>query len=182
MKLKQPSHRFLKLCGFVALVPLLSARSLLSFEANEWRQTQMLNVPTPGLARIDLPAATLDAAQPRLEDLRIVDPTGSQVPYLIERPAPELESTLWPKEFRSTIETGATRLILKTGVNAPIAGVTLETPAKRFVKAVDVEWIARWRELEEARRGRADLSVSRWRNETACVIRRRRLGILATHD
>src|ERR1700737_508476 len=117
MKPNQPSHWFLKLCGFVALVPLLSARSLLSFEANEWRQTQMLNVPTPGLARIDLAAATLDAAQPRLEDLRIVDPRGSQVPYLIERIAPEPESTLRPKEFRSKIETGATRLSLKTGTS-----------------------------------------------------------------
>jgi|SRR5438132_8372734 len=150
MKPNQPSHRFLKLCGFVALATLLFARSLLSFEPNEWRQTQALNVPTSGLVRINLPAATVEAALPGLEDLRIVDPTGSQVPYLIERIAPEPESTLRPKEFRSTIETGATRLSLKTGTSAPIAGVTLETPATRFVKGVDTDGShdgANWKRL-----------------------------------
>ena len=144
------SHRLLKLCGLVALATLLSAPSLLSFQPNEWHQTQALNVPALGLVRVNLPAATLDAAHPALEDLRIVDPTGNQVPYLIERPAPEAESTLRPKEFRSAIESGATRLILKTGTSTPIAGVTLETPATRFVKGVDAEGShdgANWKRL-----------------------------------
>lgn len=139
MKPNQPSHRLLELCGVVTLVTLLSERTLLSFDPNEWRQTQMLNVPKSGLARINLPAATLDTAKSGLQDLRIIDPTGTQVPYLIERPAPEAESMLQPKEFRSTIEPGATRLLLKTGATTPIAGVTLETPATRLVKGVDVE-------------------------------------------
>ena len=150
MKPNPRSHRLVKLCGLIAVATVLSARSLLSFQPNEWRHTQALNVTAPGLVRVNLPAATLDAAQPGLEDLRVVDPTGNQVPYLIERPAPEAESTLRPKEFRNTIETGATRLILKTGVNAPIAGVTLETPATRFVKAVDVDGShdgANWKRL-----------------------------------
>ncbi len=88
---------------------------------------------------VNLPAATLDAAQPGLEDLRIVDSTGNQVPYLIERLLPDAESTIRPTEFRSTIENGATHLNLKTGTSAPIIGVSLETPATRFMKAVDVE-------------------------------------------
>jgi hypothetical protein len=123
---------------------------LLSFESNEWRQTQALIVPTVGLVRVNLPAATLYVARPALEDLRIVDPTGNQVPYLIERPAPEAESTVLPKEFRTAIETGATRLVLKTGTSGPIAGITLETPATRFVKGVDVEGSrdgTRWKNL-----------------------------------
>ena len=150
MKPNPQSHRPLKLCELITLATLLSAPSLFSFQPNEWRQTQELNVPAPGLVRVNLPAATLDAAQPRLEDLRVVDATGHQVPYLIERPAPETESTLRPKEFRSTIETGSTRLILKIGTSASIAGVTLETPATRFVKGVDVEGShdgANWKRL-----------------------------------
>jgi hypothetical protein len=133
------SHRLLKLFAFVALAAFVAAPSLLSFEPNEWRQTQMLDVSGPGLVRVSLPAATLDAAQPGLEDLRLVDQTGNQVPYLIERRAPEAESTVRPTEFRSSIENGVTRLILKTGTSAPIAGISLETPARQFVKGVDVE-------------------------------------------
>jgi hypothetical protein len=81
----------------------------------------------------------LDAAQPALEDLRIIDSKENQVPYLIERLVPDAESTIRPMEFRSTIENGATHLILKTGTSAPIIGVSLETPATRFMKAADVE-------------------------------------------
>ena len=139
MKPKPRFHRHRKLCGLIACITLLCGTSLLAFEPNEWRQTQMLNVPAPGLVRVNLPAATLNAAQPGLEDLRIVDTAGNQVPYLIERLAPYPESMLRPKEFRSTIEAGATRLILETGTTAPIAGVSLETPASQFVKAIQVE-------------------------------------------
>jgi hypothetical protein len=144
------SHRLLKLFAFVALAAFVAVPSLLSFEPNEWRQTQTLDVSRPGLVRVKLSAATLDAAQPGLEDLRLVDQTGNQVPYLIERPAPEAESTVRPTEFRSSIENGATRLILKAGMSAPIAGVTLETPARQFVKGVDVEGShdgASWKKL-----------------------------------
>src|SRR5207302_11008577 len=139
MKPNPRFHRHRNLCGLAACITLLCTTSLQAFEPNEWRQTQMLNVPAPGLVRVNLPATTLNAAQPGLEDLRIVDAAGNQVPYLIERPAPDPESMLRPKEFRSTIEAGVTRLILETGTTSPIAGVSLETPASQFVKAVQVE-------------------------------------------
>lgn len=143
-------HRHRKLCGLAGFVTLLYATSLLVFAPNEWRQTQTLNVPAPGLVRVNLPAPTLNAAHPGLEDLRIVDAAGNQVPYLIERPVPNPESMLRPKEFRSTIEAGATRLTLETGTTTPIAGVSLETPASQFVKAVQVEGShngANWKKL-----------------------------------
>ena len=101
----KPNPRFhprRKLYDAVAFVTFLCATSLLAFEPNEWRQTQALNVPAAsGLVRVNLPALTLDAAEPDLEDLRIVDTVGNQVPYLIERPAPEAESMLRPKQFRA---------------------------------------------------------------------------------
>jgi hypothetical protein len=123
----------------VALTIVVAAQTCLAFDPNEWRNTQALDVPAKGLVRVNVPAATLDAAQPGLEDLRIIDSTGNQVPYLIERLLPDRESTIPPTEFRSTIENGATHLILKTGTSAPIIGVSLETPATRFMKAADVE-------------------------------------------
>jgi hypothetical protein len=123
----------------VTLTILVGAQTCLAFDPNEWRNTQSLEVPAKGLVRVNVPAATLDAAQPGLEDLRIVDSTGNQVPYLVERLLPDAESTIRPTEFRSTIENATTQLNLKTGTNAPITGVTLETPATRFMKAADVE-------------------------------------------
>src|SRR5262249_51068979 len=124
---------------FVALTIVLDAQTSPAFDPNEWRNTQALEVPARGLVRVNIPTATLDAAQPGLEDLRIIDAPGNQVPYLIERLLPESESTIRPTEFRSTIENGATQVNLKTGTSAPIIGVSLETPATHLMKAADVE-------------------------------------------
>ena len=131
-----PLHRF---CAIVALTIVVAAQTCLAFDPNEWRNTQTLEVPAKGLVRVNVPAPTLDAAQPGLEDLRIVDSKGNQVPYLIERLLPDAESKIRPAEFRSTIENGATNLNLRTGSRAPLVGVRLETPATRFMKAVDIE-------------------------------------------
>jgi Protein of unknown function (DUF3999) len=138
MKRTPRSHLPHNFCAIVALTTLIVAQSGLAFDRNEWRNTQTLEVPTKGLVRVNLPAETLDASQPGLEDLRIIDSAGNQVPYLIERLLPGAESTIRPTEFRSTIENGATHLVLKTGTSA-IIGVSLETPATHFMKAADVE-------------------------------------------
>jgi hypothetical protein len=139
MKRIPRSHLLHNFCGIVTLTIAVATQTCLAFDPNEWRNAQELDIPVKGLVRINLPAATLDAAQPGLEDLRIIDSTGNRVPYLIERLLPDPESTIPPTEFRSTIENGATHLILKTGTSAPITGVTLETPATRFMKGADVE-------------------------------------------
>ena len=139
MKRIPRSHLLRSFCVLVALTIVADAQTSLAFDPNEWRNTQTVEVPAKGLVRVSVPATTLDAARPGLEDLRIVDSTGNQVPYLIERMLPDSESTIRPTEFRSTIENGATRLNLKTGTGAPISGVSLETPATQFMKAADVE-------------------------------------------
>src|SRR5580765_4893336 len=119
----RPLHNF---CVIVASA-IVTAQACLAFDPNEWRNTQTLEIPAAGLVHVNLPATTLDAAQPGLEDLRIVDSKGDQVPYLIERLLPDAESIIRPAEFRSTIENGATHLILKTGTTAPIVGMSVET-------------------------------------------------------
>jgi len=139
MKRIPRSHLLRSFCVLVALTIFADAQTSLAFDPNEWRNTQTVEVPAKALVRVSVPATTLDAAQPGLEDLRIVDSTGNQVPYLIERLLPDSESTIRPTEFRSTIENGATRLNLKTGTGAPISGLSLETPATQFMKAADVE-------------------------------------------
>ena len=132
-------HLLHKFCVIIGLTILVTPQTSVAFDPNEWRNTQTLEVPAKGLVRLNVPTATLGAAQPGLEDLRIADSTGNQVPYLIERLLPDPESTIRPTELRSTIENGTTRLVLKTGTSAPVVGVSLETPATRFIKAADVE-------------------------------------------
>jgi hypothetical protein len=139
MKRTLPFHPLHNFSVFVALTILVAAQTCLAFDPNEWRNVQTLEVPAKGLVRVNVPTSTLDAAQPGLEDLRIIDSKGNQVPYLIERLLPDAESTIEPAEFRSSIENGATHLILRTGTSAPIFGVSLETPATHFMKAADVE-------------------------------------------
>ena len=134
------SHLLHSFWIFVALTIVVDAQTSPAFNPNEWRNTQALAVPAKGLVRANVPATTLDAAQPGLEDLRIIDSAGNQLPYLIERLLPDSESTIRPTEFHSTIENGATQLNLKTGTSAPIIGVSLETPTTHhFMKAADVE-------------------------------------------
>ena len=139
MKRILQSHLLHSLCVSVALTIFVDAQTTPAFDPNEWRTAQALEVPTKGFVRVNVPAPTLNAAQPGLEDLRIMDSSGNQVPYLIEQLLPDTESRVRPTEFRSTIENGATQLNLKTGTAAPIIGVSLETPATQFMKAVDVE-------------------------------------------
>ena len=139
MKRILQSHLLHSFCVFVALTIVVDGQTSPAFDPNEWRNTQTLDVPARGLVRVNIPVTTLNAAQPGLEDVRIIDSTGNQVPYLIERLLPDPESTIPATEFRSTIENGTTQLNLKTGTSAPIVGVSLETPARQFMKAVDVE-------------------------------------------
>ena len=51
----------------VALATLVAAQTCLAFDPNEWRNAGARS-STQGLLRVNVPAETLDAAQPRLED------------------------------------------------------------------------------------------------------------------
>jgi len=53
--------------------------------AFKWKHQQQFDVTGPGLVKLRLPPETLDGARPALEDLRLYDDAGAEVPYLIER-------------------------------------------------------------------------------------------------
>src|SRR5262252_5950844 len=103
-------HLLLNAYVIVTLAIFVAVNTTLAFDPNEWRYIQSFEVPAKGLVRVNVPAATLNVAQPGLEDLRVIDSAGNQVPYLIERLLPDSETTMQPTEFRSTIENGATQL------------------------------------------------------------------------
>ncbi len=123
--------------GLAALLGL--SLQAVALAPNEWRHTQALEVDAQGLVRVDLPPETLDAARPALEDLRIVDGAGNEVPYVIQQLVPSPDSTHRPAEFNTAIENGMTTVTLRTGTTAILNGITLETPAEEFIKAVRIE-------------------------------------------
>ncbi len=117
------------------------ATSLHALSPSAWRHRQALDVPAGGFVRTELPPETLDAARSGLEDLRLLDAAGNEVPYLVERPEPRSGSSVIPKNFRYTAdpESQTTTLFIETGVAEPLVGVSLETPASSFLKPVRVE-------------------------------------------
>ena len=106
---------------------------------SDWQRIQSVEVSTTGLVKIDLPVETLDAARPGLEDLRLYDEAGIEVPYLIERPAQVATVAQAVKAFQVSLTASTTVITLETGLAEPLDGITLETPAKDFIKAVRVE-------------------------------------------
>jgi hypothetical protein len=117
----------------------------------EWQHEQPFNVPASGLVKLSLPVETLDAARPALEDLRLYDDTGNELPYLIERPVPVTKVVQNVKSFHISLTPSNTVIVLETGLTQPLDDVTLETPAGNFIKAVRIEGstdLKRWQTLE----------------------------------
>lgn len=119
---------------------------------NEWRFQQTVEVPAAGLVRLNIPPETLEAARPDLEDLRLLNATGGEEPYLIERPTPAVFSTFRPKEFHAEIAPAATLVTIVTGTTAPVRGVRIETPGNsEFIKAVKIEGSHNGRKWQQLR-------------------------------
>jgi hypothetical protein len=106
---------------------------------SDWQRDQSFDVSTTGLVKMSLPVETLDAARPSLEDLRLYDQAGNEVPYLIERPAQVAKAAQAVKALQVSLNANTTVITVETGLAQPFDGITLETPAMSFIKAVRVE-------------------------------------------
>src|ERR1035437_1939344 len=131
-------------CGSLAQAATLPA---------DWQHEQHFGVSASGLVKLSLPLSTLDAARPALEDLRLYDNAGMEVPYLIERPRPAGRIVQAAKSFQVTRNGATTVLTDETGLTGPIDGVTLETPARAFLKEVQIEGSTEGQNWETLARG-----------------------------
>lgn len=104
-----------------------------------WRQVQTIEVAGAGLVKVSLPLETLDAARAGLEDLRLLDAEGKEIPYLIERPLQSAATVFPARSFEARIRGDTTVLTLETGQIQPVEELMLETPARRFVTSARVE-------------------------------------------
>jgi hypothetical protein len=105
----------------------------------DWQYLQQVEVTQPGLVKLNLPVDTLGAARSGLEDLRLYDPAGAEVPYLLERPIRPVTVVRRPQKFDLSLTPEATIINLETGLDRPIEGLTLQTGAGQFIKAVQIE-------------------------------------------
>ena len=105
----------------------------------DWQHDQSFTLTTPGLTKLNLPIETLDAARPALEDLRLYDDAGMEVPYVIERPAPTTRHIQTVKWFQTSLQARSTVITIETGLTQPLDTLSLETPATDFLKPVRVE-------------------------------------------
>ena len=118
----------------------------------EWQHEQTLKAPAPGLIKLNLPVETLDAARSALEDLRLHDDAGNEVPYLIERPVPVTKVVQNTKSFHVSLTSSNTVIVVETGLTQPLDDIVLETPAGSFIKPVRVEGstdLKRWQILDQ---------------------------------
>ena len=138
--------------------PILATALFLNLSANaaslsaEWQHAQQFDVAAPGLVKLSLPVATLDAARPALEDLRLYDDSGNELPYLIQRPMPTARAIQSAKSFQVSLNPSTTVLTLETGLAQPLDGVTLQSPATSFIKSVKIETSAdgkRWEPVSQ---------------------------------
>ena len=140
-----PHSKTLRQFGSLLQVPVCAALvafvtpSIAASLPSDWQHTQQFEAATPGLMKISLPVETLNAARPALEDLRLCDDAGNELPFLITRPAPSPKAVQSARSFQVSLQPTATVITLETGLAQPLDGVTLESPAANFIKAVRVE-------------------------------------------
>ena len=136
----------------VAALIMLSNSVLAGNLPADWQKEQRLEIPAPGLTKISLPVETLDAARAALEDLRLYDDAGNELPYFLERPVPASKLTQGARSFRAALNANNTVITFDTGLTLPVDAVTLETPATSFIKPVQMEGTTdgrAWRSLAE---------------------------------
>ena len=163
---------------FVALLGSLAVHAALPAE---WQHAQQFDVAAPGLVKISLPVETLDAARPALEDLRLCDDAGNELPFLIARPMPSPKAVQSAKSFQVSLNAAATVITLETGLAQPLDGVTLETPAANFIKAVRVEGSADGQNWQRLAQGQPIFRQLSGASQLRCFISRRRVALAAAH-
>jgi hypothetical protein len=126
----------------LSLVAIALASSSLgvALETKDWKFHQSLPVERAGIVKVALPPATLDAARPQQDDLRLLDPAGHEVPYVIEHAAATTSaSSRGPESFRVVLADTTTQLLIGTGTTAPLVGIIVQSPSPSFLKAARVE-------------------------------------------
>ncbi|MEI6654470.1 MAG: DUF3999 family protein [Verrucomicrobiota bacterium] len=135
--MKTPAVLALLACGMASAAP--------ETDRSAWQWEQSVVVPAAGMVRLDLPPPTLDATRADLADLRLVSPAGVETPYLIEIQEAATAREQRAANFKAALVEAAPRtdaatvLECTTGTGEAIQAVTLESPARDFLKSIMLE-------------------------------------------
>jgi hypothetical protein len=108
----------------------------------EWSHQQTLQVRQAGLVKIELPFSLSGACRPGLADLRLLDPQGREVAFLVEQSHASTKLAVPPKSFQEALNDNQTILKIETGIERPLEALVLTTPAPDFLKPVKIEGAA----------------------------------------
>jgi hypothetical protein len=109
------------------------------FATQDWRYRQDLSVDQPGLVKVALPVATLDAARIDLADLRLIDPAGGEIAFVLERTERAAFRVRPPESLAGSVEDAATVFILKTGTTDLITALEIDAGQQSFLTRALVE-------------------------------------------
>lgn len=126
------------------LLPMLCSLAVVPIHAQEkdhaaWTHEQKVRVMQPGLTRLELEPALLDASRASggapFHDLRLVSPTGVETPYVLALPKLARPARVDVADFKTTLHPDATVLQFRQAGADSINEVLLETTAPQFIKA-----------------------------------------------
>jgi len=135
----------LLICLCVALFGLFFSETNLHAITSYWKFSRELLSPSSQLGekygRLTLPMEVLGRSQPSLADLRILDATGNEVPYVRLRSVLQTEKPLNTRLFNIGILPDGTRLVtVDTGTDRMMhSRVNIELQGIDFVATVKVE-------------------------------------------
>lgn len=108
-----------------------------------WTHRQTVRVTQPGLTRLELEPALLDASRTTggapFHDLRIINPAGVETPYVIASPNIIRPVRADAIGFKTTLNATNTVIEFQPPARETISEVVLETPAPQFIKSATVE-------------------------------------------
>ena len=132
---------------------------------SDWQHEQTFNVSTTGLVKINLPVETLDAARPALEDLRLYDDAGNEIPYVLTRPAPSPKVIQKRKIISGFAQRQQHRHHAGNRTGATARCCHPRNSGRRFHQSRARRRFGRRQELADARPGPADFPPVLWRSQ-----------------
>lgn len=140
-------------CRLLAFV-VLPALSHGADDFAAWTHQQTVPVTQPGLTRLELDPALLEASKSNGEqpfhDLRLTNPAGVEMPFAILLPPSWKPTFEAAADFKTTLADGATILDFQAPRRGEMTEVELQTAAYGFIKAATLEASAdgsNWQQL-----------------------------------
>jgi hypothetical protein len=108
-----------------------------------WTHRQTMRITQPGLTRLELEPALLDASRTTggapFHDLRVISPTGVETPYIIALPRTMRPTSVNAEGFKTTLNPTSTVLEFQPPDAFTVQELVLKTNGENFIKAATLE-------------------------------------------